>query len=317
MKIAVCVTVRDEAADAHALVASMLEQTVAPNELVLADGGSCDGTGDLLREALREVPNATLIDAPGTNIAQGRNAAIAHTSAELIAVTDAGIRRPRRWLASLAESVTANPHAAGSYGYVLAAPTTSFEAALGAVALPLAHEIDCTRYPPSSGSVMFRREWLERAGGYPEWLDFGEDLWLDRRVWALGGWFVHAPGADVGIRPRATTGAFFRQYFNYAVGDGRARMLGRRHALRYGGYLAAGLLASRLGRWWAPLLGALLIIRSLRPYRRLGTDLVGVPRANPLLAAALVPALCVVGDVAKMVGYPSGARAHVAGRTAK
>ena len=317
MTIAVCVTVRDEAADARSLVASLLEQTVAPNEIVVADGGSRDGTGDLLREALRAISNATVIDAPGTNIAQGRNAAIASTSANLIAVTDAGISHPGGWLAALADAVTANPRAAGSFGCILAAPTTSFEAALGAVALPLAHEIDITRYPPSSGSVLFRREWLERAGGYPEWLDFGEDLWLDRRVWALGGWFAHAPGADVGIRPRATTGAFFRQYFNYATGDGRARMLGRRHALRYGGYLAAGLLASRLGRWGAPFLGALLAIRSLRPYGRLESLLGDVPRASPLLAAALVPALRVVGDVAKMAGYPVGACARMTDRTRK
>ncbi len=317
MTIAVCITVRDEVADARPLVASLLEQTVTPDEFVVADGGSRDGTGDLLRQALCDIPNATLIDAPGTNIAQGRNVAIERTRAELIAVTDAGISRPRRWLASLAEAVAANPHAAGSFGYVLAAPTTTFEAALGAVALPLAHEIDPARYPPSSGSVMFRREWLERVGGYPGWLDFGEDLWLDRRVWAQGGWFVHAPGADVGIRPRATTSAFFHQYFNYGAGDGRAQMLGRRHALRYGGYLAAGLLASRLGRWWALFLGALLVTRSLRPYRRLGTVLADVPRASPVLAAVLVPALRVVGDFAKMVGYAAGARAHVTGRTGK
>ena len=176
MTIAVCVTVRDEATDAGRLVSSLLEQTVAPNELVLADGGSHDGTSGLLREALRDIPNATVLDAPGSNISQGRNLAIAHTSADLIAVTDSGISRPKRWLEALAESVKSNPHAAGSFGYILAAPTTVFEAALGAVALPLANEIDPTRYPPSSGSVMFRREWFERAGRYPEWLDFGEDF---------------------------------------------------------------------------------------------------------------------------------------------
>ena len=139
---------------------------------------------------------------------------------------------------------------------------------MGAVALPLAGEPDVALYPPSSGSVLLRRSWLERAGGYPAWLDYGEDLWLDRRIWSLGGWFAHAPGADVGIRPRSTPRAFARQYFNYAAGDGQAGMMTLRHAIRFGAYGLAAGLARRPNPARLALLLVLGAAYLVRPSRR-------------------------------------------------
>jgi hypothetical protein len=43
-----------------------------------------------------------------------------------------------------------------------------------------------------------------------------------------------------------------------------------------------------------------------RPYRRLVRTLDTVPLGERLLAIALVPFLRLVGDVAKMLGYPVG-----------
>ncbi len=306
MTIAICATVKNEAADAAALVASLREQELAADEVVIVDGGSTDGTFEALQTAAAGDPRFKLRRAAGTNIAAGRNQAIGATQAPLIAVTDAGLRRSPQWLQSLVTVAEAEPLAAGSYGYILAAPETTFEAALGAVALPLAPQIDPSRYPPSSGSALFRREWLERVGGYPEWLAHGEDLWLDREIWRAGGWFQHAPGADVRIRPRSSLGAFFRQYYLYAAGDGHAGMLLPRHALRYGAYgLGVALLQhpSPAARAVLLLLAGLYLGRSLR---RMPAMLQQTANANPLAAGALTPVLRVVGDLAKMCGLVAG-----------
>ena len=304
MTVAVCVTVRNEVDDAASLVASLQEQDLRADEIVIVDGGSTDGTFEALQAAAGDDRRFCLRRAPGTNIAAGRNLAIGSTQAPLIAVTDAGLQRSRNWLRSLVTAVQDEPLAAGAYGYILAAPETTFEAALGAVALPLAPQIDPARYPPSSGSALFRREWLQRVGGYPEWLAHGEDLWLDRAIWRAGGWFRHTPGADVGIRPRATASAFARQYFLYAAGDGHAGMLLGRHALRYGAYaLGLLLLASPAGRALAGALAAAYLFRS---FRRTPAMLHRTPGAHPLLAGALTPVLRVVGDLAKMSGFAAG-----------
>ncbi|MCY3749656.1 MAG: glycosyltransferase [Chloroflexi bacterium] len=306
MTVAVCATVKNEAADAAALVASLREQDLEAGEIVIVDGGSTDGTFDALRAAAAGDSRFDIRCAPGTNIAAGRNNAISATRAPLVAVTDAGLRRSRHWLRSLVTAVQTEPRAAGSYGYILAAPETTFEAALGAVALPLAHQIDPARYPPSSGSALFRREWLQRAGGYPEWLAHGEDLWLDRAIWRAGGWFRHAPGADVGLRPRSTVAAFCRQYFLYAAGDGQAGMLVPRHVLRYGSYalgLALLLHPSPAARALLALLAAAYLGRSLR---RVPATVRQTPGVNPLVAGALTPLLRIVGDLAKMSGFVAG-----------
>ena len=306
MTVAICATVKNEAADAPALVASLREQDLAADEIVIVDGGSTDGTFEALRAAAQGDPRFSLRRAPGANIASGRNLAIGATQSPLIAVTDAGLRRSAQWLRALVAAVQDERLAAGSYGYILAAPETTFEAALGAVALPLAPQIDSARYPPSSGSALFRREWLDRVGGYPEWLAHGEDLWLDREIWRNGGWFRHAPGADVGIRPRPSVVAFFRQYFLYAAGDGHAGMLVRRHALRYGAYalgLALMLHPSPAARSLLLALTGAYLGRSLR---RTPAMIRRTATANALGAAALTPPLRIIGDLAKMSGFVAG-----------
>lgn len=301
MTVAVCATVLNEAGDAQALAESLRSQRRTPDELVIVDGGSSDGTAEILREALAGMDGVQVIDAPGSNIPAGRNLAARSVTSDLIAFTDAGISRSASWLDSLVEAAERAPLAAGTFGYILAAPGNTVETAIGAVGLPIAREIDPAHYPPSGGSVLLRRQWFDQVGGYPEWLDYGEDLWLDRRVWAEGGWFVHAPGADVWNRPRSSLPAFFRQYFQYAWGDGRAGMLGKRHAARFAAY-AVGLSLARRPTWVRTALLAFLGYRYLRrPIARAR----GMPGGGGA-APALVPLVRLVGDAAKMSGYAAG-----------
>ena len=96
-------------------------------------------------------------------------------------------------------------------------------------------------------------------------------------------------------------------------GDGKANLWRKRHAIRYATYLVVlpALLGHAFfgffGRWlgWLGLLvGIILYCR--RPWQRLGTLGRDLTAAQQLAAGALVPVIRVVGDVAKMVGYPVG-----------
>jgi len=49
------VPVRDEANSIHRLIEALLGQTHPPNEIVITDGGSVDGTREIIREIIGNV----------------------------------------------------------------------------------------------------------------------------------------------------------------------------------------------------------------------------------------------------------------------
>ena len=103
MKISLIVTVLNEARSLPALLDSIAAQTRQPDEVVVCDGGSTDATLDVLRAETR-FP-VRVIERPGSNISQGRNAAIEAATGDVIASTDAGVRLDSRWLEKLAGPV--------------------------------------------------------------------------------------------------------------------------------------------------------------------------------------------------------------------
>jgi GT2 family glycosyltransferase len=177
---------------------------------------------------------------------------------------------------------------------------------MGATVLPALADVDPRRFLPSSRSVLFSRAAWRAVGGYPEWLDYGEDVVFDLALRRAGFRFGFAPEAVASFRPRGSLNAFVRQYFLYARGDGKAGLWWRRHAVRYGVYLGASLSLWRW-RWRATLpllLGAVLYCR--RPLERLRPHLAGLTQMQIAYAVLLVPVLRGAGDLAKMAGYPLG-----------
>ena len=94
-------TVRNEAANLPLLLDSVLAQTLRPAEIVIVDGGSTDGTPQVARSYMGRLP-VRLVELPGANISEGRNAAIRAAACDLVAVTDAGVRLDAHWLERLA-----------------------------------------------------------------------------------------------------------------------------------------------------------------------------------------------------------------------
>ena len=260
------------------------------------------------------LPLRLLVQA-GCNISQGRNHAIMAAAGDIIAVTDAGVRLSDDWLEKITDPLLAQPGLNVVGGFFHADPQTSFEIALGATTLPLAAEIKAENFLPSSRSIAFRKGAALPVGLYPEWLDFCEDLIFDLRLRRVAGPFVFVPEALVYFRPRTTPRKYFRQYYLYARGDGKANLWFKRHLIRYLTYLV--LLPSILiaGAWIHPLLWSLCLVGAaiyLRgPYRRLGPL---IRRAGGgslglwLYAIIAIPWLRVLGDLAKMIGYPIGWR---------
>jgi len=305
--ISLCATLFNEADSIAAWLDSIFAQTRPPDEIVLCDAGSSDGTIERIEESAAKDPRIRLIVEPGANVPEGRNAAIAAAAGPVIAVTDAGTILEPEWLERLIAPLEASDEVGVSAGFYRPAGRNAFERILATVITPRRRDLPDDGFPPSSRSVAFRKTWWERVGGYPSWLRAGEDLVFDFRLRDMGAKFVFAPDAIVAWYPRPGLREFFAQYRHYARGDGHGHLFTVRHAIRYGAY-SAGLtlaLASRRSR-----LARVLLLLGL--YGHMGKFLSRVREEKPLPGAGmvvsygLVPVIVVVGDVAKMIGYPQG-----------
>ena len=311
--VSLIATVLNEAASLDGLLDSLLAQTRPPDEVVIVDGGSTDGT----REVLERFADAARLPVkvfswPGCNIAQGRNMAIAAAQGPIIAVMDAGVRLEKDWLEHLVAPFEGTGEDAPDVvsGFFVVDPRSPFEVALGAVTLPQLDEVDPATFNPSSRSVAFCKAAWERVGGYPEWLDYCEDLLFDFALRDAGCTFTFAPRAIVHFRPRPNVRSFAKQYYRYARGDGKADFWRYRHLIRYGTYLGAAPLLMALALWHHPLwalglLGGLLAMLR-RPLRRVWPKLRELGWGERLQVLCWLPILRCMGDLAKMVGYPVG-----------
>jgi glycosyltransferase involved in cell wall biosynthesis len=308
MRISLAITVHNEEANIRRLFSSILEQTRLPDELIICDGGSTDNTVAIMSEYSNQLPLTVLVS-PGVNISTGRNIAIRESSGDIIAVTDAGVRLEADWIELLTRCFKQQDvnHAAG---FFCADVSTAFETAMGATVLPALEDIRPQTFLPSSRSVAFRKEAWEKVGGYPEWLDYSEDVVFDMKMIDCFGKFTFIPKALVQFQPRSNMQQFARQYYNYASGDGHAGLFLHIHFIRYFTYLIAvplGIYAALTVHpsiWLAGLMAGIAYIR--RPITRvriLWNELPILDRAKVML---LIPTIRIIGDLAKMVGYPIG-----------
>lgn len=307
-RVTVIATVKNEGESIRGLLDSLAMQTLLPDEVVISDGGSTDNTVEILEQYKRYLP-LKVIEAKGANISEGRNVAIAAASNDIIATTDAGVVLAPRWV----EAITA-PIRKGQCqvvgGFFESDPYTDFEVVMGATVLPDRSDIDPRTFLPTSRSVAFTKQAWESVGGYPEWLDYCEDLIFDLDLKEKFAPFGYAGNAIVYFRPRGNMRAYAKQYYLYSRGDGKADLWRKRHAIRYFTYLVA-LPIMLLGmsrnkrRYWItlPVAG---FIYCWRPFQRLWRTTEGWNTLARLRALALVPVIRLVGDVAKMIGYPVG-----------
>lgn len=334
MPVSVIVTVFNERRQIERLLTSLANQSHPPTEVIICDGGSHDGTIEAIQNWLahnpQQLPQLRILVEPGANISRGRNIAIAAATSPIIAATDAGVTIPSSWLAALTapwvntdpiRSPDQAPLAVAGFFEADTLTTTGepslFVTAMAATVLPQRNEINPNKFLPSSRSVAFTKAAWQAAGGYPEWLDYCEDLLFDFAISAqrptAPSAFAWAPDAVVYFRPRDSLRSFWTQYYRYARGDGKADLWRKRHLIRYVTY--GVLLPALLGhafwgffaRWlgWAGLLLG-VILYCLQPWQRLQPLGRELSTLQWLQAALLVPIIRVVGDLAKMAGYPVG-----------
>jgi glycosyltransferase involved in cell wall biosynthesis len=259
--ISVVVTVRNDRDGLLELIPALASQTRPPEEVVIVDGGSDDGTAELLAGLQLAGSELRYAVEPSANIAAGRNAAVRLARHDRIAVTDAGCRPDPGWLDALGRALDSADLVGGIF---ITDWATTFEQVMALTHYPveaeldspnglvrLSHRIFGRHYLPYRGggrSMAFTREAWATVGGFPEFVYAGEEQAFARAISDRGFRTALEPEAKVYWRPPGTWSSTARMFYRYCRGDVRSK--GRsRHFARLAAWTAAPVLMVRGG--WA------------------------------------------------------------------
>ena len=223
--VSLILTVRDDREGCAVTLDSLAGQIRGPDEIIVVDGGSTDGTLDVIRQAAQSNPRIRLIEAGGVNIARGRNIGIKAAMGEIIATTDAGCRAAPDWLACLLEPFEDDPKVEFVAGFYRLQPCGLLEEVVGLATMRGQLEpVDPETFNPSARSVAYTKALWARARGLPEWVRFSEDTLFDQKVRRMKARWRFAGEAIVHWRPRGTLRAIARQFDHYGTGRGHTQI---------------------------------------------------------------------------------------------
>jgi glycosyltransferase involved in cell wall biosynthesis len=268
-RVAVIMPILNESRHLHAAVDAIQAQDYrGPMEIVLALGPSADDTDVIAKELAAADPRISTVPNPTGKTPCGLNAAIAASTHEIVVRVDGHAMLPPDYVRIAVEELTAT--GADNVGGIMAAEgVTPFEQAV-AKAMTSRLGIGAARFhvggeagPADTVYLgVFRRDILERVGGFDESLRRAQDWELNHRIREAGGTVWFTPRMQVTYRPRPDLPALAKQFFK--TGQWRRGVIRRMPRTANARYLAPpaavlavvggtvlGLSGKRIG-WLAP-----------------------------------------------------------------
>ncbi len=190
-------------------------------EVVLALGPSTDRTDEIATAMSLADPRVRLVRNPSGRTPAALNAAVAAARHDVIVRVDGHGILPPGYVRTATQLLRET--GADNVGGIMAAEgTTAFERAVAA-AMTSRFGVGSARFhvggqagPADTVYLgVFRRETLERLGGYDESYTRAQDWELNYRIRSSGGSVWFSPRLRVTYRPRSTVPALARQYYSY------------------------------------------------------------------------------------------------------
>ena len=197
-RISVVMPLYNKEAEVERALRSVVEQSLAPGEIIVVDDGSTDVSRAIVERIIAEHPEAgiRLITQPNSGVSAARNHGIAEAKGDYIALLDADDVWLTGYIAEVCRLMEYYPEAdayATAFDIVngtqrVAAPVPTTEGYIN-----IAEEALMRRYPIIPSTATLRREAVLRAGGFPEGMRIGEDQWLWVRMVQQGAKFCFSP----------------------------------------------------------------------------------------------------------------------------
>ena len=206
------VTVRNDRAGIARLLACIALQTRAPDELVIVDAASTDGTREACERFANDARFPVRVESAPCTRGGGRARIVALAKGDLVAFTDADCEPPPTWLAEL--------EAAWHGEAALGGPSVSPSGAT-----PLQRAVDYVMVEMEAASfdgvntcnALYRRDAVLAVGNFDAALQVAEDPDLNARL-RRAGQRLRRTGVAMLQRRRATWRALVRQHYEYGKG---------------------------------------------------------------------------------------------------
>jgi succinoglycan biosynthesis protein ExoA len=256
--VSVLIPVLNERAHVRGALATALSQRFEGRiEVLVVDGGSEDGTRELVEELAAEESRVRLLDNPGRSVPRALNLALRDARGEYVARMDGHSYYPPDYVARGLKRLSrgdaewvmgpALARGEGTWSRRVALALSTWMGAGGPKFHRTAGEREMTT---SVFTGVWRRETLLSHGGWDEDWPVNEDVELAGRIRRDGGRIVCVPEMGARYVPRDSLAALVRQYWGY--GHYRPKT-SRRHPdfLRRSHLFAPGVVATAAA---APLL---------------------------------------------------------------
>ena len=265
MNITVVVPVRNEEHSIRLLLQGLLEQTLAPAEIVIVDGGSTDATQRIVEEQARQHSHLHLIREADALPGKGRNVGAASAVNDWLAFIDAGVSPANDWLAQLAEAVRINPQTDVVYGSWVPVTDTFFKecAAIAYGNVPTEAVDDTFIQSRAVFSSLLRRSVWQAVKGFSEELRSAEDLLFMKRIDDARFNVSYAPTALVRWSMQPNLWRTFRRFVTYSRHNMLAGLWKQWQAsvlIRYGLLLLCAAILFGLTSWWPIITLALFLL---------------------------------------------------------
>lgn len=265
-KISLIIPVKNEENSIAKLFDSIAGQSLAPDEIVVTDGGSVDRTDEIIESYRRKGMPIRLIKASDSYPGKARNIAIKNAKYDLIAMTDAGIRLDKDWLKGLYKCMEGRSDVGVVYGNYEPVTDSFFKECLTIAFVPAPKAIYGKKMRPDFiASSLIRKNVWEAVGGFPDFRAAEDRIFMEK---VKKGRFktAYAPEALVWWDIPCGFSTVFKRFSLYSMHDIKAGRWRDWHRPVLAIY-AMGLIIILLGVFnsalWLILLPAGVIARSL------------------------------------------------------
>jgi len=271
-RVAIVMPIRDEAGHIERALDAIDAQSYPADriEILVVDGGSTDGTLELLRDRASRDERITLLGEPGMNTPLAMNVGIEAATAPFVAKIDGHGWINEDYLEEAVQELTSDPALGCVGGRIVPEAATQVERAIAYARFSVlgvgggVYTLDDRRQLTDTVQCgVYRKQALVEAGGFDSMLPYGEDEEANHRLRARGWRILMNPRIQFTYRVRPSIGSLFRQYVRY----GRARV--------------AVLRKHRQFFRWKHVIPAVLVLTLLGS--------LGIATVSPMRGVALLP----------------------------